>query len=378
MNITYVSSFDAKSILSYSGTGYYIPAKLKQAGDQVEYIGNLRKINPIYQKVKCRLYKYAGKNYLIERNPDVLQLWARKIEKELNSSAEVLLSYSSQPYSQLQLKTPKVFWSDAVFASMINYYPVYSNLCKESIIDGNKMEKQALINCDRAVFSSQWAADAAVLHYGVPREKVKVVNYGANIEVDFSFEQISSMIKQKPDNECNLLFVGVAWHRKGGDKAVEITRMLREKGINAMLTIVGVDPGKPLKMLDYVKTYGFIKKSDHAGQALFKKIVADSHFLLLPTRADCTPIVYSEFNAHGIPAITTNEGGIPSVIINDINGYMFDKDDSPDIFAEKIAQIFTDKKRYTDLCKSSFNEYKTRLNWESSIKKLRSILLEVI
>ncbi|MFW6227204.1 MAG: hypothetical protein ACOC31_03785 [Bacteroidota bacterium] len=109
MNITYVSSFDAKSILSYSGTGYYIPAKLKQAGDQVEYIGNLRKINPIYQKVKCRLYKYAGKNYLIERNPDVLQLWARKIEKELNSSAEVLLSYSSQPYSQLQLKTPKVF-----------------------------------------------------------------------------------------------------------------------------------------------------------------------------------------------------------------------------------------------------------------------------
>lgn len=379
MKITYVSSFNAKSILSYSGTGYYIPAKLKQAGDQIDYIGELRRINPISQKVKYNLYKHVGKkNYLIERNPDVLQLWARKIEKELNPATQLIMSYSSQPFSQLQIKTPKVFWSDAVFASMINYYPIYSNLCSESVTDGNKMEKQALINTDMAVFSSQWAAKEAIKHYNVPQEKIKVVNYGANIDVDFTYNQISSMVKQKPLHECNLLFMGVAWYRKGGDIAVEITRMLREKGINANLTIVGLDPGREVESLDYVRSYGFISKSDPAGQNLFRQIVAHSHFLLLPTRADCTPIVYSEFNAYGIPAITTNEGGIPSLITNGVNGYMFNKSDSPDLFAEKIAQVFSDKKRYTELCISSFNEFKTRLNWESSIRQLRSILLEII
>lgn len=378
MKITYISSFNAESVLSYSGTGYYIPKKLKEAGDEVEYIGELSKENPFFQKVKRRLYSYSGKNYLIERNPGVLRSWAKRIERELKPATEVIVGYSSQPFSQLFVNKPKVFWSDAVFANMIDYYPVYSNLCKESISDGNKMENQALMNTDIAVFSSDWAAKAAIDFYGIPEQKVKVVTYGANIDVDFTLEDIRTRAKKKSQSECNLLFIGVEWYRKGGDIAVEVTRLLKEKGINATLSILGVNPGKEIESLDFVKSYGFISKSDTAGQEMFKKIVADSHFLLLPTRADCTPIVYSEFNAHGIPVITTNEGGIPNLVKDGINGFMFSKNTAPDIFAEKIAELFTDKKLYVELCESSFNEYKTRLNWDFSINQFRNILKQLI
>ena len=377
MKITYISSFDATDISSYSGTGYFIPHKLKESGDTVKYIGKLKEYTPIYQKVKRKLYELSGKNYLIERNPALLSRWGVQIEKQLDISTEVLVGYSSQPFAGLNARKPSVFWADAVFGSMIDYYPVYSNLCAESLRDGNAAEKAALDNVDIAVFSSKWAADAAVRLHGADPKKVRVVTYGANIDVDYNLTDIEEKAKAKEMSFCNLLFLGVEWERKGGDKAVEITRLLNENGLKAQLSIIGVDPGAEVSALDYVKTYGFVSKSNAEGKKLLNDVIANSHFLLLPTRADCTPIVYSEFNAHGIPVITTTEGGIPSIVTDGINGYMFDKDDTAETFSQCIIDLMRNKSKYVALSKSAFNEYKTRLNWDSAISRFRAVLKEV-
>ncbi len=377
MRITYVSSFDATDIGSYSGTGYYIPKKLEELGDKVKYIGNLKELTPVAQRIKRRLYEYSGKNYLIERNPSVLRKWGKHIQQQIDPKAQVLVGYSSQPFAMLKSDKPKVFWSDAVFGSMIDYYPVYSNLCKESLNDGYKMERAALNNADIGVFSSEWAAKDAVRFHGANPDKLKVVTYGANIDVDYTMEDIEQRASGKDLSSCNLLFLGVEWERKGGDKAVEITRLLNENGINATLSVIGVDPGKHITDLDYVKGYGFVSKSTPDGKALLNDVISNSHFLLLPTRADCTPIVYSEFNAHGIPVITTNEGGIPSLVTDGVNGFMFDKDAYPEVFSNCIVNLLKNKAKYVDLSKSAFNEYQTRLNWNSAIKKFREILKEV-
>lgn len=378
MNITYISSFDATDITSYSGTGYFIPSKLKEAGDSVSFIGELSKINPLEQRVKRRMYKMLGKNYLIERNPRVLNLWAERIHKSLDSSTQALVAYSSQPFAKLNSGKPKVFWTDAVFANMVDYYKVYSNLCAESINHGNLMEQQAIDNSTIAVYSSQWAAQAAIRYYGASESKVRVVPYGANIDVDYTLQDIMQRAKAKSFDVCKLLFLGVEWERKGGDIAVEVAQNLIDKGIRTRLSIVGVDPPQEVKDLDFVDAYGYIRKSEKKGLELLNNIISESHFLLLPTRADCTPIVYSELNAHGIPVITTNEGGIPSLVTDGINGFMFDKDSSPGVFADAIIDKFTHKEKYIDLSASSFNEYKTRLNWKHSISEFRKILNELI
>ncbi|MBE0652210.1 MAG: glycosyltransferase family 4 protein [Bacteroidales bacterium] len=378
MHITYITSFDATDIRNYSGTGYYIPKMLGDSGDQVAYIGKLKEMTPAYQKIKRRLYEYRGKNYLIERNPSLLKSWGKQIQKQLQPGTDILLGYSSQPFAKLETKRPIAFWVDAVFASMIDYYEVYSNLCRESIKDGNSMEQNALSKAAVAVFSSQWAADEAARHYQVDPEKIKVVTYGANIDVPYSLQDIVSIASSKKMDTCHLLFLGIEWKRKGGDKAVEITRILNQSGIRAHLSIVGIDPGEEVKKLDYVSVYGYVSKSTPEGKALLSELISRSHFLLLPTRADCTPIVFSELNAHGVPVITTNEGGIPSIVTHGVNGFMFDKDDSPEVFSNCILEWMQDESRYTELAKSSFNEYITRLNWDVSIKKFRQILKETI
>ncbi len=377
MKISYLSSFDATDITSYSGTGYYIPQKLKEYGDTIDFIGNLSKLNPTFYKFKKKAYNILGKNYLIERNPKVLDKWAKESLKKLSAKTDVLVAYSSQPYARLKSNKPQVFWSDAIFGNMVNYYGVYSNLCKESINDGNAMEQSALDNATVAVFSSDWAANAAKQYYTVDESKIKVVTYGANIDINYTIKDIEDRAKQKPNNICKLLFLGVEWYRKGGDIAVKVAKKLNEMGLKTELSIVGIKPNDDIAKLDFIKSYGFISKSTPEGKKLLNDIIADSHFLILPTRADCTPIVFSEFNAHGIPVISTTEGGIPSLVKDGINGFLFDKETNPSTFAQNILNIIKDKKGYLSLSKSSFNEYQTRLNWQHSIKQFRDILKEL-
>jgi glycosyltransferase involved in cell wall biosynthesis len=378
VKITYISSFNAKDITSYSGTGYYIPYKLQQAGDKVSFIGNLSRINPLSQKVKRKIYALMGKNYLIERSPWVLKLWAMEVNKQHDPASDVLVGYSSQPFSRLDINKPMVFWSDAVFANMVDYYGVYSNLCKESIKDGNKMEQEAINNVSLAVFSSHWAASAAKKYYGAPDSKIRVIPYGTNIEVNHSLDDIKRRATAKSDEQCNLLFLGVEWQRKGGDMAVKIAEDLNQKNIRAKLWIAGADPGAEIKKLPYIKYFGFLNKSKQHDLELLNRLISDSHFLVLPTRADCTPMVFSELNAHGIPVITTDEGGIPTIVRNGINGFMLKKDSPAEEFSGRIIEYFTDKKKYSELSASSFNEYKTRLNWQTSIRKFRNALMEII
>ena len=378
MKIAYVSSFDATDIKSYSGTGYYIPEKLKENGHQIQYIGNLSEKIGVPQKVKRKLYCLTGKKYIIDRNPHVLKKWGNFITRQLNNDIDLILGYSSQPFARLNSSIPKVFWADAVFANMVNYYPVYTNLCKETINDGNAMEKAALENCNLAILSSDWAAEAAVKYYGISESKIKVIPYGANIETDFSLSDIERKAAEKSFDICRLLFIGVEWYRKGGDIAVEAAKALNDKGIKTILSIVGVDPGEDVKNLDFVNAYGFISKSTNEGQQKLNQLISESHFLILPTRADCTPIVFNEFNAHGIPVITTREGGVPTIIKDGVNGLLFEPNSKATDYASKINEFFKDKEAYVNLSKTSFVEYTERLNWKSAIDTFHKAVKEIL
>ena len=46
--------------------------------------------------------------------------------------------------------------------------------------------------------------------------------------------------------------------------------------------------------------------------------------------------------------------------------------------SEKIIEITKDRNIYNELALSSYNEYKTRLNWDVSCKKVKNLLEELI
>jgi hypothetical protein len=62
---------------------------------------------------------------------------------------------------------------------MIEFYPTFTNLCKNSLENGYKMELSAITNAKLAIYSSEWAAETARVIYQADKSKVKVVPFGA-------------------------------------------------------------------------------------------------------------------------------------------------------------------------------------------------------
>ena len=376
MKIAYVTTYDSSDIHAWSGSGTYILRALQNCGVQTELIGNLRDKNlPIY-KLKNALYaKLLSKAYLRDREPSLLKDYATQVESALaHISCDVVFSPGAIPIAYLRTEKPIVFWTDATFAGMIDFYPEFSNLCAESIKNGNTMEQLALSKCRIAIYTSEWAANTAIHQYDVDPAKVRVVPFGPNIDCNRNLQDIASIIKNKNLDTCKLLFVGVSWSRKGGDIAVRVADLLNQRGIKTELDIVGCNPTVTLP--GFVNRHGFITKTTEDGRMFLDKLMTESHFLILPSRAECYGLVFAEASSFGLPSLATNVGGIPTVIHDGKNGQTFPLDARPEQYCDYIERFISSKQLYDELALSSFREYSEKLNWLSAGRKVYDLMQE--
>jgi glycosyltransferase involved in cell wall biosynthesis len=235
-------------------------------------------------------------------------------------------------------------------------------------------ERNALKRSSLAIYSSEWASNSAIKDYGANPNNVKVIPFGSNIEFKRTVSNIEDNNNKKSKSICKLLFVGQNWERKGGEAAVRVAKYLNENYIKTELTIVGCTPPESVSLPDFVRIVGFVDKSKNEGEHLINQLYSENHFFILPTIAECTPVVFSEANSFGLPVITTSTGGISSIIRNDVNGRMFGNEIDIPVCSKYIYEIFSDYNRYKNYSLTSFNECITKLNWQVSISKCISYM----
>ena len=371
MKIAYVSENDSSDIQNWSGLDYFIKYSLSiQEGVEIITIDKLTNNFRKWLRIKKLFYNITGRRYQAIREPRLLKDYARQISERLPQDIDCIFAPSSMPIAYLESNIPVFFYTDAGFDEMIDYYPAYVNLCNETLKNGFLAEKRALENVKIAFYASDWAKEAAIKHYNIPPDKIKTVPFGANIFKELSETTIQENIAARSTTEFNLLFIGVDFIRKGGNLAFELAEKLNQNGIKTTLHIVGI-PNLPAKYRkDFVKNYGYVNKGQNEGKAIFDKLFSDSHFLIVPSEAEAYGLVYCEANAHGIPAIGTITGGIPTIIKNDVNGWIFEKEEFIENTYNKIKNTIERPDLYKKLAKTSFDEYKNRLNWRVSGKKL--------
>jgi glycosyltransferase involved in cell wall biosynthesis len=277
----------------------------------------------------------------------------------------------------LEHTKPRAFYTDSTFAGILGFYKDFSNLSAKSIQDGNYLEQKALDTASLAIYSSEWAASSAIKDYNADPAKVKVVPFGANLEGAPVYAEIRSIIRKRPETECNLLFLGVDWERKGGNLALEIAADLNKRGLKTTLHIVGIDKYPSEAQPPYVRLHGRISKNSEAGNKKIRELLENSHFLILPTMADCTPIVFSEANSFGLPCISTTVGGIQTIIKNGQNGQLFTLTDTPGRYADYIESLFANNSQYEELCLASYHEFESRLNWNTAGKTITQFLRQL-
>jgi glycosyltransferase involved in cell wall biosynthesis len=375
MNITYIAEFDTKDITKRSGLGVNIANALEDNGNTLQYMDKLSASPPIDAYIKKVFYRARKQRFDFMREKWYAEQLSKTIELGHKESTDLFFSLSSQPIAYLKKLKPIVFYTDATFAQMKGFY--FNNLSNESWKNGNEVEQAALENTDLAIYASQWAADSAINDYNISPSKVKVVPRGANIECNRTISDIERLSSARSKNVIKLLFVGIDWYRKGGDTAYKIADYLNKNNIKAELHVVGIESIPLNPMPEYIINHGFLNKSNPEHSEILDRLYLESHFFLLPTLADTFGIVFAEANSFGLPALSFDIGGIASVILNNVNGFCFPKDIDPEKIAIYIKEVFSDRNRYLDLCKSSFNEYSERLNWKVSGRLIQTMLRDL-
>lgn len=364
MNIAYVTGDDPHSLKSWSGLSYHIAESLKPHGAKINYLGPLQSADSAAMRLKRKFWGLLGKEILENREPSIVQSWGRQVAQKLRGSdAEVILATHTELLAEFEGDQPIAYWSDSNFGCMLGAYPYFQRLNPFAIRRGHRYERRALQRADMVFYACDWAREAAIRQYGVDPDKVKVIPFGANIQCDRTVADVERLIAARPADRCNLLFLGKIWARKGGDTAVAVAEALNKSGLPTTLTLIGSQPPEGVTLPPFVRKTGFINKADPAGLKQFNELIAESHFLILPSRAEAFGIVFCEAASFGVPSLATRVGGIPTAVRDGGNGKTFPLDAPPADYAEFIRQSFASYPAYTALAKSAFREYETRLNW---------------
>ena len=299
-------------------------------------------------------------------------LKAKYIKKKLERiNFDLIFAPNSPDYvAYLETEIPIVYLRDTTFQLFIDYYPSFFGLNEKDKKEGNEIEKNALDRAWKIIYSSKWAAESALNYYQAEVSKISIIDFGANL----LYEPQKKYIPSDSRNEvCNILFIGVDWIRKGGEVAYKAFLKLQKEGFNCKLTIVGCNP-KLTEGTENIEIVAFLDKKNNLDFYKLFNIYLRSHFLLLPTTADCTPVVISEAAAFGIPVIATDTGGISAVIHEGVNGYLLPDNADENCYSNKIKSVFEDKDLYNTLRINSRREFETRLSWKIWINKINHLI----
>ena len=357
-SIVIVTQTNPLDKVSWSGIHYQMYRSLSETFEVVEVAGPINKwvvkVFGVTNKITRLIFKkgYNHKNSII-----VSYILSKIFQKQLKKKKYdyILAPAASTEIAYLNTSIPIIYYTDSSFGQLNEYYESFSSLFRFSVKESNYIEQKALLKATYYAYPSEWAKKYVEENYQL-NATPKVISMGANIDDD-QIEYVPKKIDK--DQEINLLFLGVEWFRKGGDKVFDTFLLLSEK-YNVNLTVCGcIPPVTHPKM----KVIPFLNKNEPSQMKRFTQLFQETHLLFLPSKAECFGIVFCEASAFGVPSITTNTGGIPNAVVNGENGYCLDVNAVPSDYFDTISQLIENPTRYQELSKSSRELYSSTFNW---------------
>jgi glycosyltransferase involved in cell wall biosynthesis len=369
IRIGFLSSQNYLDRNTFSGILYYMHKALSRL-EEIEVVNLGRPFTPSFiQKVAFKLAGLFGSGGDIDSNK-----FSSIVSKQLKKTpCDIIFApVASHELQVCQVNCPVVYLSDVTFTLYHKCYGPYQGQTESEVHACAQAELKAIEKSRILVYPSEWAARSAMNDYGAAPEHVKVIPFGANID---NVPAIDWVLGQKQFSTCRLLFIGKEWDRKGGVVAYEALLSLLERGIDAELTIVGCIPPKGITH-DRLRIIPFIDKNIPDQREALNLLFSQANFFILPTRADCSPIVICEAAAFALPTIASDVGGIPSLILEGENGYTLPISADGSDYADLIAKIFNQKSDYQKLFSKTREIYDTCLNWDSWAKSLKAVLVD--
>jgi glycosyltransferase involved in cell wall biosynthesis len=377
--------YDPHDRAGFGSRTYYQLQVMRSQLQAMHFIGPLSHVRPVAPLLVAKREFYRrvkGKSYHPRRDRLMVRDYSRQIERRLaRLDVDIVfspLSPVSQPIAYLDCSQPIVIWTDTVWAAVVDFYPEYSSndICAETLHDAIANERAALSRASLAIYWSEWGAQSALRYYSLDPAKVHVVPPGPAFDDKdaISVGDARQLVRARPRDRCRLLFVGIDWVRKGGDIALDVAKLLNASGIPTDLVVVGCEPRVDEPLPEFVRVIGRVSRSSEEGAATLNRLYKTSHFLILPTLADCTPIVLLEANAFALPSLATNVGGIPEIVRYGVNGVTFSLSAKPTEYCTFISNLMLNYNEYEELALSALTLFQTRLNNSTASQSVLSLM----
>lgn len=242
------------------------------------------------------------------------------------------------------------------------------------ITPGNPFWHQVLLDCKEAdvlMVNSDFVKETFCAA-GFPVAKINVVYLG--VRSDFG-----SIKKEYNCRTCKgsvrLLFTGGFSVLKGAEYLLDTLRILNDRNINILLTVVGsyADAKPVLKQFNFLKDK--VNLVGHVPQDDLKKYLSDSDIYVFPSLGEGCASSGMEALAAGLPVVATRESGLP--IIDGETGCVVPAKDSTAL-ADKIEWLIKNPAEQERLGRAAAAMISENYTWQKYAENVKTIYNEML
>ncbi len=204
-------------------------------------------------------------------------------------------------------------------------------------------------------------------------ERVDLWQRGVDTETfqpDLASLEMRDRLSQGHPEDPLLLYVG----RLGAEKEIERIKPILEAIPNARLALVGDGPNRQTLEKYFAETrthfVGYL-----GGQELAAAFASADAFVF-PSRTETLGLVLLEAMAAGCPVVAARSGGIPDIVEDGVNGYLFDPTDDRGAIAATQRLLSSPEERET--LRRNARQEAERWSWSAATRQLQSYYRRVV
>jgi glycosyltransferase involved in cell wall biosynthesis len=207
---------------------------------------------------------------------------------------------------------------------------------------------------------------------GLAPDRVRTIHAGANFPIG-----ASPVVPARRENrDPTVLFLGRAFHRKGGDLMLRAFQSVRERVPDARLLVVGPDslPEEFRTTQPGVEFVGFIDKSTDEGRAQLLRAYAEARVFCLPTRFEPFGVAFLEAMHYELPCIGPTMWAVPEIIDHGVTGLLVPPEDAARL-ADAMVQLLTQPELATRMGEAGKRRLEGHFTWPHVVERLELALV---
>ena len=211
-------------------------------------------------------------------------------------------------------------------------------------------------------------------------EPFLIQKYGSRVQ-----EFKSLRVRDSPDTNHvpRLLFLSNLIESKGVLVLLDALKLLKDKGYSFICDFVGGETKEidAKRFAEEVEKRGLNELALYQGRKYGEEkemALTRANIFVLPTVNDCFPLVLLEAMQYGLPCVTTDEGGIRDIVVND-SGFTVHRSSQGELAketADAMEKLITDAELRTTMGKAGRTRLEEMFTEEVFEKRMKGLLVE--